>query len=166
MLIKMHVQLFAKIAPTTEVCGCISTLIMGWLSSLFDPQEAFLLTCRQESLPWPQEWAPYLFSRAQVLPPVLSSECLGEYRAWILLRFTTPAQEPIMSLPHYQAREVTIAMNKSIIKTSSSVSMIWIARSTFLSCFAEFNTPHKCSTTRSASTWRMLMLLTLMTWVN
>ena len=30
ILPKMRVELFAKINPTTEACGCISTLVMGW----------------------------------------------------------------------------------------------------------------------------------------
>ena len=53
----------------------------------------------------------------------------------------TPAQEPIMSLPHYQAREVTIAKNKSIIKTSSSVSMIWISQKHFLELLCRIQHP-------------------------
>ena len=36
-----HVQLFAKMDPTTEVCGCMPTLIMGWHLLPFWPQEAF-----------------------------------------------------------------------------------------------------------------------------
>ena len=51
--------------------------------------------CRLGSLPWPQEWEPYHFSRAQLLSLALSLECLGENKAWILLHLTNtscPAQ--------------------------------------------------------------------------
>ena len=57
---KMHSQLFAKMDPTAQAYGCMSTLIMGWGPLSFPPQGAFLRMCRQVNLPWPQEWAPYL----------------------------------------------------------------------------------------------------------
>ena len=51
ILPKMNEQIFAKIDPTAEASGCMSTLSMGWGPSLFDLQEAFLCMCRQRSLP-------------------------------------------------------------------------------------------------------------------
>ena len=62
----MRVQLFAKMDPTVEVCEGMSTLIMPWHPSLFDPKGAFLHMCRQGSLPRPQEWAPYLFTSTEL----------------------------------------------------------------------------------------------------
>ena len=35
---KMRVQLFAKMDPTVEVCEGMSTLIMPWHPSLFNPK--------------------------------------------------------------------------------------------------------------------------------
>ena len=40
--------------------------------------------CRQGSLPGPQEWASYLFSRTQLLPLALSLKCLGENKGLVL----------------------------------------------------------------------------------
>ena len=42
----MNEQIFAKVDPTTEAYGCMSTFIMGCVPSLFDPQEAFPCMCR------------------------------------------------------------------------------------------------------------------------
>ena len=82
---KMLAQLFTKMDFIVETCGYMYTLIIGWALSLFDPQEAFLDICRQGSLPGPQEWASYLFSRTQLLPLALSLKCLGENKGLVLL---------------------------------------------------------------------------------
>ena len=62
----MHAQLFSKMHPSTEAYGCMSTLIMGWDPSVFDPQEAFLRMCRQGSLPRPQERVLHLCALAEL----------------------------------------------------------------------------------------------------
>ena len=48
ILPKMPVQLFAKMDPTTEACGNMSTLTMGWCPLPFDLQGAFLHSCRRK----------------------------------------------------------------------------------------------------------------------
>ena len=63
-------------------------------SSFSTSKKASLLMYSLWGLPWPKEWEPYLFSRAQLLSLALSLECL-ENRAWILLHLTNtscPAQ--------------------------------------------------------------------------
>ena len=48
ILPKTLVLLFAKMDPTTEACGNMSTLTMGWCPLPFDLQGAFLHMCRRE----------------------------------------------------------------------------------------------------------------------
>ena len=87
--------------------GACSHLLWGWAPSLFDPQDAFLCACRQESLPWPQKWAPYLFSRVHLLLLALSSECLSGNKASVLLHLTNTtclARGPICLLPRVLRR--------------------------------------------------------------
>ena len=65
ILPKMPVQLFAKMDLTTEVCGNMSILTMEWRPLPFWPSRS-LLTHVQKSFPWPQEYAPYLFTSAEL----------------------------------------------------------------------------------------------------
>ena len=88
-------QLFAKMDPTVEVCGCMSTL-MRWDPLFLTSKNPFCL-CSWRGFPWPQKWSSYLFSILP-LPLALSLECLGENKASILFHLMNtswPAQGPI-----------------------------------------------------------------------
>ena len=101
-LTKMCTQLFAMMNPNAEACGYMSTVIMGCCPFPFWTTRNLPHMCRWGSLPWPQEWEPYLcFNRAQLLPLALSLECLVENRASILAHLTNtscPFQGPIYPL--------------------------------------------------------------------
>ena len=98
---QVRVKLFSKIHLFSGAYGCMSTLIMGWGPSLFNLQEAFLSMCRQGSLCWTQEWAPYLSALAELsFATSFVLGCLGENKAWILLDLTNtrcPAQRHTIS---------------------------------------------------------------------
>ena len=55
-----------KWIPSQRAMGVWPHLLWGWVPSLFNPQEAPLHTGRQGRLPWPQEWASYLFALAEL----------------------------------------------------------------------------------------------------
>ena len=55
--------LLRRIPPLRLMGACLR---LSCLCFLFDPQEAFLRMGRQGRLPWPQEWAPYLFALAEL----------------------------------------------------------------------------------------------------
>ena len=57
---------FLRWIPLQRPRAACPHLLWGGAPSFFDPQEGFLLMCRQESLPWSQEWAPYLFALAEL----------------------------------------------------------------------------------------------------
>ena len=87
---KMHTQLFAKMDPTAESSGCMSTPIMGWGPLPFWPPRS-LSSCVQtgtSSLTSVMGPLSLCFSRAQLLPLALTWECLPEDKAWILLHLT------------------------------------------------------------------------------
>ena len=95
MLPKMCSQLCAKMDPTAE--GALHTFhgVRPMEPPPFWPQGAFLHMCRQGSLPWSQEWAPYLSTLAEF--SCCHSFVLG---AWVrtMLDFyptwQTPAVQP------------------------------------------------------------------------
>ena len=73
----MRVQLYAKMDPSAEACGNMSTLIMEWHPSLFEPQGALLHMCRLGvflDLRIDRCGSPI----SQSLPLTLSLECQGE----------------------------------------------------------------------------------------
>ena len=89
-------QLFAKLDPTAEVCGCMSTL-NGVGPTLFLTSKKSFCSCSWRSFPWPQKWSAYLFSMLP-LPLALSFKCLDENKASILFHLmntSCPAQGPI-----------------------------------------------------------------------
>ena len=99
----MHNFLLGWIPPQKPV-DTFPLLLWGEASSLLDPQEAFLHMCRQERLPWPEKWAPYLLTLAELsfCHLLCPWECLGENKTSILLHLTntsSPAQGPIYLLP-------------------------------------------------------------------
>ena len=114
----IHVQLFAKMDPTAEAYGCMSTLIMGWRPIPF---------CSPRSLPVRVQTGKFSLtsgvvilslysSRAQLLPLPLSLECLGENKASILLHLTNtrcPAQGPIYLLPHREEKQILTSLGTS-----------------------------------------------------
>ena len=55
ILPKTLVLLFAKMDPTTEACGNMSTLTMGWCPLPFWPSRSLPTHVQKKSLPWPQE---------------------------------------------------------------------------------------------------------------
>ena len=103
----MRAQLFAKMDPTTEACGCMSTRIMGWRALPFRPPMSLPEYVQAGKFSLTSGVGPlsiYL-SRAQLLPLALSLECLGENRASVSLHWTNtscPDQEPIYLLPQLQ----------------------------------------------------------------
>ena len=85
----MHTR-FAKMDPTAEAWGCMSTLIMRWGPLPFWPPRS-LSSCVQtgkSSLTSGMGPLSLCFSRAQLLPLALTLECLGEGKACILLHLT------------------------------------------------------------------------------
>ena len=90
ILPKMHTQLFAKMDPTAEAWGCMSTLLMGWGLLPFWPPRG-LSSCVQmgkSSLTSGTGPLSLCFSRAQLLPLALTLECLHEDKVCILLHLT------------------------------------------------------------------------------
>ena len=55
-----------KRIPPQRSMGVCPHLLWGEVPSLLDPREASLHTIRQGRLPWPQEWASYLFALAEL----------------------------------------------------------------------------------------------------
>ena len=112
-------HLFAP-SPNAEACGCMSTLIMGCCPFPFWTTRSLPHMCRWGSLPWPQEGELFLsFNRAQLLPLVLSLECLGENKASVLLHLTNTSsltQRPIKVLSHpYQTLCVAVSITDVIL---------------------------------------------------
>ena len=102
----MHVHHFAKMNPTAEACGCMSTLIMGQCPLPSWPPRNLPAHVQTGKCPLTSGVVilSLYFSRAQLLPPALSLECLGENKASIFLHLTNtscPAQGPIYLLAHF-----------------------------------------------------------------
>ena len=110
ILPKMHAQLFSKVDPTAETCGCMSTLLTGWGPLPFWPTRRLPVHMQTEksSLTSGVGTLSLYFSRTQLFPLALSLECLGENKACILLRLTKTrclAQGPIYLLPHSEGND-------------------------------------------------------------
>ena len=103
-------SIFAKMDPTPEACGCMSTLIMGWRSLPFWPPRRLLVHGQtgESSLTSGVGALSLYFSRAQLLPLALSLECLGANKASILLHLTNTscsAQGHVYLLPQSQLNQ-------------------------------------------------------------
>ena len=114
------------IVPTVEACGCRSTLIIGWGPFLFGPLPLWPsrslpahVQTGKFSLTWGVGTLFLYFSRAQLLPLVLSLECLGENKASVLLHLTNTSsltQRPIKVLSHpYQTLCVAVSITDVIL---------------------------------------------------
>ena len=116
ILPKMQSQLFAKMDPTAQAYGCMSTLIMGWGPLPFPPQEAFLHMCPQVNLPWPQEWAPYLLVLLEL--GFTTSFVLGQsgWKHTPLVNYHVSSPEANCPLPHFVFKN----QNKKEIEISCS----------------------------------------------
>ena len=80
---KMPLQLFSKMDPTTEACGCVSLLVMGWSPFPFGPPRslpAYVWTGKS-FLTSGVGTLSLCFSKALLLPLALSLESLGENKA-------------------------------------------------------------------------------------
>lgn len=110
ILPKMHAQLFSKMDPTTETCGCTTTLFIGWGLLLFWLTRSLPFHVQTEKCSLTSGVGTFsiYFSRTQLLPLGLSLECLGEKKACILLYLTKTrclAQGPIYLLPHSKGND-------------------------------------------------------------
>ena len=78
---------FAKVDPTIEAYGYMSTFIMGWafLTLWFLRSLSMHVWTRKTSLTSGVGILSLCFSRAHLFPLVSSLECLGENKVWILL---------------------------------------------------------------------------------
>ena len=109
---------FAKIDPTIEAYGCMSTFIMGWTSLILWLLRSLSVRVwtRKISLIPGVGTLSLCFSRVHLLPLALSLGCLGENKVWILLYLinnTSPAQMPTVS--YLKMREPFLRLLKSNI---------------------------------------------------
>ena len=138
----MHGHIFFyKMNPTSETCGYMSTLTMGWHPFFFDSPRSLPVRGQKGKFSLTSGVVILLhftldLSRARLLPLALTLECLGENKASVLLHLTnTSCPAPIYTslLLHPEARSQSLSHVGREVERLESVQAVGDRRKCSLS---------------------------------